>query len=164
MPYSPRAPRVSLPRRPARLANIAATVINVSRTGALINAPKEWLPGSQLPLTIDLDGRAVNVTGTVVRSQSAAPLMLDGVPRRQFAVALSFVKPSTEAVRLLDAICGGRMHRNGLRLGPVHLSGARYCPRCFSRSVMRGRRRRYSCDACQHEFIGLRIAFVRIAF
>jgi len=30
----------------------------------------------------------------VVRSESATPVVLDGIPRRQYAVAVSFVEPS----------------------------------------------------------------------
>jgi hypothetical protein len=148
----------------AQLANTLTTIVNISRTGVLVSAPKEWLPGARLPLTIDLDGGALTVTGTVVRSEVASPFVVDGTPRRQFAVALSFVSPSHDAQRVLDAMCGPQRQRHGLRIGPVHLSGARYCPRCFSRSVVRGSRRRYSCDNCHHEFVGFRIGFVRLAF
>ena len=139
-------------------------VINVSRTGALLSASREWTRGARLPLEVDLDGGALMVTGTVVRSETATPAVFDGVLKRQWAVALAFVRPSADALRVLDAICGRRGDRYGLRLGPIHLSGARYCPRCFSRSVVRGSRRRYHCDACQHQFIGFRLGFVRIAF
>jgi len=163
MPYYPRAHRVPLAHRQAQLAHMAATVINVSLTGALVSASREWARGARVPLSIDLDGGALNVTGLVVRSESARPIVLDGTPKRQFATALSFVQPSADARRRLTGICGPRA-RHGLRVGPIHLSGARYCPRCFSRSVVRDSRRRYSCDACNHEFVGFRVGFLRVAF
>src|SRR5579872_6932788 len=133
MPYASRAPRISNLKGRVRLHDSMSTIVNISRTGVLVTATKEWMPGSSLPLTIDLDGGALSVTGTVVRSEIASPLVFDGVARRQFWVALWFVSPTKDAQRVLDAMCGPRRHRHGLRLGPIHLSGARYCPRCFSR-------------------------------
>jgi hypothetical protein len=62
------------------------------------------------------------------------------------------------------SIGGGRRRRVGVHLGRLHVSGARCCPRCFSRAVVRGRRRRYACKACCHSFFGIRIGSVRIAF
>lgn len=163
VPYQPRAPRVSPSGGRARLADVGVSIVNLSRTGALVRAPKVIPTGARLPVTLDLTPGPISVTATVVRSEASPPLVDDGVLRRQFAIALSFVKPSADAQARLAALCGRPHGRYGVRLGPIHISGARYCPRCFSRAVMRGQRRRYTCDACQHTFFGLRLGLVRIA-
>lgn len=164
MKYFQRAPRVAIAGGRARIANTDASVVNVSRTGALVSASRAMPAGASVPVTLEFPSGPVNVTATVVRSETSAPVFTGGVLQRQFAIALSFVHPSLEAQSILEKICGKRKGRFGVRIGPLHFSGARYCPRCFSRSVMRGRRRRYSCDACQHEFYGIRVWFIRIAF
>lgn len=164
MKYFQRAPRVSLSGGRARIANTDASVVNVSRTGALISAPRALPAGANVPFTLLLPDGPVNVTARVVRSETSAPVLADGALQRQFAIALSFVQPSVEAQSVLEKICGKRKGRFGVRIGPLHFSGARYCPRCFSRSVLRGRRRRYSCDACHHMFYGIRVGFIRVAF
>jgi PilZ domain-containing protein len=164
MKYYSRAPRVSLAGATARLANNGARVVNVSRTGALLNSPRQLAPGLNVPVTLELEQGPVNVTARVVRSETTAPVMREGMLHRQFAIALTFDQPSTEAQTTLEKICGKRRGRYGVRIGPIHLSGARYCPRCFSRSVVKDSRRRYLCDACEHTFRGIRIGFLRIAF
>jgi len=154
---------VSIAGGRARIGNTDASVVNVSQTGALISAPRAMHAGANVPVTLELPDGPVNGTARVVRSETSAAVLTGGVLQRQFAIALSFVHPSIEAQSILEKICGKRKGRFGVRIGPLHFSGARYCPRCFSRSVMRGRRRRYSCDACHHTFYGIRVGFIRVA-
>ena len=164
MKHFQRSPRVAVSGRQARIANTVASLVNISRTGALITAPKALPKGTSVPVTLDLPLGAVSITARVVRAENAAPILSDGVLRRQFGIALSFDNPSAEAQSILEKICRNGTRHVGVRIGPIHFSGARYCPRCFSRAVMRGRRRRYECDACHHRFYGIRIGYVRIAF
>jgi len=51
----------------------------------------------------------------------------------------------------------------GVHFGICHVSYARICPRCGSRSISRPRRLFYLCDACQRSFIGCRIGRFRVA-
>jgi hypothetical protein len=145
----------------ARLADTAATIINMSRTGVLLGATQEWLPGSQLPLTIDLAAGSLETSATVVRSEITR--VYDGSIRRQFAMALVFGSLSPDAEGLLDLLFGHQPGGYGIRIGRIFFSRVRYCPRCHSRSVGRDSRHHYSCDDCRHQFVGYRIGSLRIA-
>jgi hypothetical protein len=145
----------------ARLADTTATIINMSRTGVLLGATQEWLPGSQLPLTIDLAGGSLETSATVVRSEITR--VYDGSIRRQFAMALAFGTLSRDAEGMLDLLFGREQGGYGIRIGAIFLSRVRYCPRCYSRSVTRDSRHHYSCDGCRLRFVGYRIGGLRIA-
>lgn len=160
MQYYPRAPRMT-PDGHARLADTAATIVNMSRTGVLLGATQEWLPGSQLPLTIDLAAGSLQTNATVVRSEITR--VYDGSVKRQFAMALAFGTLSPEADDVLDLMFGRQHGRFGIRIGAIVLSRVRYCPRCYSRWVTRDSRHRYSCDGCRHSFVGYRIGSLWIA-
>jgi PilZ domain/Transposase zinc-ribbon domain len=164
MAYRSRARRVSLSGVRVQLADMAAHVVNVSRTGALVRAGRQLRPGSDWPLTLELNDVPVQLTGRVVRLERAAVTVADGAVRRQFGIALVFVEPASEVQELLESVCGKGRERLGGDLGVCHLSFARVCPRCGSRSVSRQRRRRrYTCDACQRNFVGLRLGPFRLA-
>lgn len=161
----PRAHRVTISGARVLLADTIANLINVSRTGALIRAGRELMPGSNWPLTLQLNARAVQLTGRIVRLEPAPVSVADGALCRQFAIALAFVEPSTTARSVLAAVCGGARARAGVgvNLGVCRVSLVRHCPRCQSRSVSKAGPHRYACDDCHHFFRGFRIGLFRVA-
>jgi PilZ domain-containing protein len=164
MGYRPRARRVAVAGTRVRLADTPGNLINVSRTGALVSAEEEPPTGASLPLTLELRDRPVDLTARVVRTEPAPGVPASGSLRRRFAIALAFVKPSNEARTVLGTVCGPQRRTSGLHLGFCRVSWRRYCPRCESRSVSQVGRSRYTCEACKHLFVGIRIGPVRVAF
>jgi hypothetical protein len=134
--------------------------MNVSSTGALIHAPQRQGVGSQGPLILDLPGAPLQLTARVVRCQPVAgPLDQSS---GKYALALTFVNPSPEAIARLEEVCktGRRADSEERRL---QVSLARRCPKCGSRDVAREGRRMYSCCQCGQVFSGFRIGFLRFA-
>ena len=142
---------------------MVASVVNVSRTGALVRAERQLRPGSRWPLTFEFEEVPVQLTGRVVRLERAAVTVADGALLKQVGIALSFVEPTSEVRELLEIVCGKGDERLGGDLRVCHLSFARICPRCGSRSVSRPRPRRYMCDKCQRDFLGFRLGPFRVA-
>jgi PilZ domain len=163
MAYRSRARRVSLSGVRVQLADVLANVVNVSRTGALIRAGQRLPLDSDWPLTLELHETPLLITGRVVRLEPAAVTIADGALLKQFGIALVFVEPSSEVQEILESLCGKGHERLGGDFGVCHLSLARVCPRCGSRSISRHRRRRYMCDACQRDFMGFRLGPLRVA-
>ena len=163
MVHRSRARRVSLVGARVQLADAIASLVNVSRTGVLIRAGRQLRPGSDWPLMLELNETPVKLTGRVVRLEPAAVSVSDGAVRKQFSIGMLFIKPSTEARLVLDGVCGTRHERVGVHLPFLHVSYARCCPRCGSRSVSRERPSRYRCDACLRFFWGFRIGPFRFA-
>jgi len=140
-----------------------ASVVNVSRTGALICAANQLRLGSDWPLLLELNETPLQLTGRVVRLEPAAVTLTHSTLRKQVGIGLTFVEPSSEAQRVLKEMCGNRRELLGMPLGLCHVSFARVCPRCGSRYISRQQRPRYACDACQRTFMGFRIGPFRIA-
>jgi hypothetical protein len=161
----PRAHRVTISGARVLLANTIAKLINVSRSGALIRAGRELLPGSDWPLTLQLNARAVELTGRVVRLEPTQVRVDDGVVRRQFEIGFTFVEPSTTARTVLETVCDTTNDSVGVgvSLGFCRVSLVRHCPLCRSRSVSKAGPHRYACDDCQHFFRGFRVGALRVA-
>ena len=161
----PRAQRVTISGARVLLANTIANLINVSRTGALIRAGRELLPGSHWPLTLQLHARPVQLTGRVVRLEPTQVKLGDGALRRQFAIAFAFIEPSTTAQTVLETVCENTKASDGVgvNLGFCRVSLVRHCPQCQSRFVSKAGPRRYACDDCHYFFRGFRVGALRVA-
>jgi len=163
MAYRSRARRVSPSGVRVQLADMPASVVNLSRTGALVRAGRQLRLDSDWPLTMELHETPLHLTGRVVRLEPAVVTVADGALQKQFGIGLAFVAPSIEVQAVLEALCGtGRERLSGDLV--CRLSFARVCPRCGSRAISRQRhRRRYTCEACQRNFVGLRLGPFRLA-
>jgi hypothetical protein len=155
-----RSRRTSLSGAHAQFAGLAADVMNVSSTGALIHVPLRHGVGSHGPLTLELPGAPLQLTARVVRCQPVAGPLSQSTGR--YALALTFVSPSPDAIARLDEVCrtGRRTENEDRRL---HVSLARRCPKCGSRDVAREGRRMYSCCQCGRVFTGFRVGFLRFS-
>jgi NADH pyrophosphatase NudC (nudix superfamily) len=162
MTFQSRARRVVVEDARAHLGDTIAKVVNVSRTGALVRAGTELRLGSQWPMTLELNAVVVRLIGRVVRLERSVGFAA-GMVSPQFAIAFTFVEPSTDARSMLDDVCDGRHADVGVNLGFWRVSLVRFCPRCHSRSVSKAAPHRYACDDCHHFFHGFRIGPVRVA-
>jgi ribosomal protein S27AE len=144
----------------AQFAGIAADVVNVSCSGALVRASQQQKPGSHMPLVLDLGGTSIPLTARVVRCEPVAgPLKTS---TGQFSLALTFVDPPADAVAVLEQVChNGR--RGAVETRRLQVSLARRCPKCHSRDVAKEAQRRYSCCQCGQVFSGFRVGFIRFA-
>lgn len=157
---TPRPRRTVITGAHARFAGIAADLINISSSGALVRAPQKQASGSQCPLRLEIDGAPLDLIARVVRCQPVAgPL---STSTGKFTLALTFVNPSEEALERLDALCHtGRATESDVR--HLRVSLARRCPSCKSRDVAKEGRRSYSCCQCGRVFTGFRVGFLRFA-
>lgn len=139
---------------------MAADVVNVSRTGALVRTTHQQRPGAEWPLTLELRQTAVTLTARVVRCEPG-PVPRRGA-RRRYTVGLAFVDPPKEVQAVIDEVCrtAPATEADPRRL---HVSFARRCPLCRSRAVQKEAKRHYACDDCGHRFAGFRIGVVRFA-
>jgi hypothetical protein len=155
-----RSRRTTLSGAHATFAGTAADVMNVSSSGALVHAPQRHAVGSHGPLTLDLPDAPLQLTARVVRCEPVAGPLSQSTGR--YALALTFVSPSPDAIARLDDVCRtGRRSENedrGLRVSLV-----RRCPKCGSRDVAREGRRMYSCCQCGRVFTGFRVGFLRFS-
>jgi ribosomal protein S27AE len=135
-------------------------VVNVSCTGALIRTEHQRPPGTQWPLLLEVADTPVQLTARVVRCEPVpGPL---STATRQFALALRFVNPSSEAQAHLERVCrSGRRADGDARR--IQVSLERRCPKCQSRDVVKDSRRHYSCGQCGRMFVGFRIGIIRFA-
>jgi DNA-directed RNA polymerase subunit RPC12/RpoP len=138
---------------------MAAEVVNVSCTGALVRATKQQAPGTQCSLRLEAGGAPLELTARIVRCEPVAgPLR---VSTGQFALALAFVNLSPAAQAHLERLCGnGRSSDDARR---IHMSLERRCPSCESRDVVKESRRHYSCTQCGRVFAGFRVGFLRFS-
>jgi hypothetical protein len=157
-----RPKRIAVRGARAHVANAAAEVVNVSRTGVLIRAPYPLRTGTEWPLTLELSQTPLLLTGQVVRCEPLAdPQVLPG----HHQLALRFLAASVEARAALSEACGRSLERPArpaLSLRP--LSMVRRCPRCLGVRVVKEGRRRYFCESCNSRFTGLRLGPIRLAF
>ncbi len=110
MPNRPRPRRVAILGARVRLAAAVADLVNVSRTGVLIRASCQLRPGGEWPLVVELPAARVRLSGRVVRCEPAeVPLPGGAALQGQYALALAFVNPSTDAQAVLDQVCGAAM-------------------------------------------------------
>lgn len=144
----------------AQFCNVAADVVNVSCTGALIRAAQRQAPGSHGPLTLELDGQPIALTAKVVRCESVAGPISTSTGK--YALAVTFVNPSAEAQSRLDELfmTGGGREMETRRM---HVSLVRRCPKCNTRDVAKESRRSYSCCQCGLVFTGFRVGFLRFS-
>jgi hypothetical protein len=139
---------------------MAADVVNVSRTGALVRTAHQQRPGVQWPLILELRQTAVTLSARVVRCE-AVPVPRRGA-RRWYTLGLAFVDPTTEVQALIDEVCRTAQATEA-HPRRFYISFARRCPQCRSRAVQKETKRRYSCNDCGLLFTGFRIGGVRFA-
>lgn len=156
----PRPRRVPVAGARAQLASLAADVVNISRTGALVRTAQPQRPGEEWPLVLELRHTAVTLTARVVRC-TPAPVPQRGA-RRRYTLGLAFVDPPKAAQAVIDAVCRTAPSKEA-DARRLHISFARRCPQCRSRAVQKEAKRHYSCDDCGHRFAGFRIGVVRFA-
>ena len=173
MPPRARSPRVAVPGAHIHFANTVATLLNLSRSGALIGMNFELRRGGEWPLVLDLPATGqVWLQGRVVRCRRH-----EGA----FILALSFVSPSAEAQAALDELCSApapaappkekrprplpwRLPIYSFeRLLRMRWSPTRQCPECHSSDVSKERRYNYSCFQCGCRFTGFRVGKLRIS-
>jgi hypothetical protein len=108
MPNCPRPRRVALPRARVQLSNTVANVVDVSRSGVLVQAGDALRSGSEWPLVLELPAvPPVRVTGRVARCESADVSLPGGaVLRSQYLLAFAFIDLPGPAVAVLDQVCG----------------------------------------------------------
>ena len=152
--------RTNIAGAQAQFASVSADVLNVSSTGVLVRTTQPQTPGSQWPLTLDLQGMALQFTARVVRCEPISGPLHASTGR--FALALVFVKPSAEAQARLDQLCRAA-HRAGGEARRMKLTFARRCPKCGTRDVAKESPRQYSCCQCGQVFTGFRLGFLRFA-
>lgn len=156
---TPRPRRTTIAGAHAQFAGLEADVVNVSLTGALVRAPTQQTPGSEWPLTLEINGAPVRFVARVVGCEPVAgPFKTTS---GQYALALTFVNPSDSAVEQLDLACRSARGQGDRR--QLRVSLTRRCPACRSRDVVKESRRRYSCHQCGRVFTGFRIAFLRFS-
>ncbi len=157
---TPRPRRTTIAGAHAQLAGIAADLVNVSSSGALIRAPQRQAPGSQCPLRLEINGTPLDLIARVVRCHPVVgPL---STSTGKYTMALTFVGPSEEALARLDQVVGtGRSTESDVRYLQVSL--VRRCPKCKSRDVAKEGRRSYSCCQCGRVFTGFRVGILRFA-
>ena len=147
-----------------RLDRVVADVVNVSRTGVLIRTSGDFDPASEWPAILEFDSVLVRVAARVVRKEPASSRSAPG----SCLVALTFVQASASVQAVLKDLCGptrtgatGPGDRRATRW--PRLSFVRCCPTCGSVSIERSEWRHYECLECGREFVGFRIANLRIA-
>ena len=157
---SSRPRRTTLSGAHAQFADMPADVKNVSTTGALIHAPQRQGVGAHAPLILDLPGAPLPLTARVVRCEPVAGPLSQSTGK--YALALTFVNPSPEAIARLEEVC--RTARRAEPESPgLRVSLVRRCPKCGSRDVARDGRRMYSCCQCGRVFTGFRVGFLRFS-
>ena len=157
---SSRSRRTTLSGARAQFGDLPADVMNVSGSGALIHAAQRHGVGSHGPLILELPGTPLQLTARVVRCEPVVGPLSHSTGK--YALALTFVSPSPEAMARLEEICKtGRRAEGGDR--GWHVSLARRCPKCNSRDVAREARRIYSCCQCGRVFSGFRVGFLRFS-
>ena len=144
----------------AKIAGMTADVVNVSTTGALVRAAHMRLPGTECPLQLDVSATFVELTARVMRCEPVAGPVTSTTG--QFALALTFVNTSADALACLERVCktGQRADAEARRL---HVTLERRCPRCQSHDVVKEGKRYYSCSQCGRTFTGFRAGFLRFA-
>ena len=156
---TPRPRRTTLAGAHAHFAGLDAEAVNVSANGALVRAPQQQAPGSEWPLTLEINDAPVRFVARVVRCEPVAgPLTATS---GKFDLALTFVNPSAVAVEQLELACRSLRRVDDERHLKVSLT--RRCPACQSRDVVKKSRRSYSCHQCGRVFTGFRIAFLRFS-
>ncbi len=156
---TPRPRRTTLAGAHAQFAGLDAEAVNVSANGALVRAPQPQAPGSEWPLTLEINGAPVRFIARVVRCEPVAgPLIITS---GKFALALTFVNPSAVAVEQLELACRSIRRVDDER--HLRVSLTRRCPACQSRDVVKKSKRSYSCHQCGRVFTGFRIAFLRFS-
>jgi hypothetical protein len=143
----------------AQFADVVADVVNVSTSGALIRAPQRQPPGSQAPLLLEINGTPLRLNARVVRCEQVAGPLITSTGK--YALALTFVDPSPDAVTLLEDLCQTR--RGEFESRRLQVSLERRCPKCRSRDVAKEGPRSYSCCQCGQVFTGFRIGFLRFS-
>ena len=176
MPYSPRARRVILDGTRVHVGHSVADLINVSLTGALVKAPREFAPQGDCIIVLKIKAVILRMTARVVRSTPA------DVPSA-FFTALAFVKLSPSTRTVLRGLCGPHVDsgtearqahswkqnpivpRVPRRVGLYRLSISwiRCCPRCRGRGILKDKAYHYVCMDCRRAFIGFRLGRFRVA-
>lgn len=155
-----RSRRTAITGAHARFCNVAADVVNVSCTGALILAAQPLAPGSQGPLTLEPEGQPIQLTARVMRCDPVAGPI--STSTRKYALAVTFVNPPPGADAWLDELFKtGRGRQMETRRRQVSL--VRRCPKCHTRDVAKEGRRSYSCCQCGLVFTGFRVGFLRFS-
>jgi hypothetical protein len=144
----------------AQFASASADVLNVSSTGVLVRTTQPQTPGSQWPLTLDVQDTTLQFTARVVRCEPIAGPLHASTGR--FALALVFVNPPAAAQTRLDQLCRAA-HRASADSRRLKLTLTRRCPKCRSHDVAKEGRRHYSCCQCGQVFTGFRLGFLRFA-
>lgn len=143
----------------AHFAHIVADVVNVSTSGALIRAPQPQAAGVQAPLFLEIEGVPLQLNARVVRCEPVAgPLMTS---TGKYALALTFVNPSPDAVSRLEDLC--KMRRGEFETRRLRVSLSRRCPKCESHDVAKDGPGNYSCCQCGRVFTGFRVGFLRFS-
>ena len=148
-----------------RVGRVVADVVNVSRSGVLIRASCDLVAASEWPVILEFNSVLVRVAARVVRKEDSAKSRAGLEP---CLVALTFIKPSLSVQAVLRDVCGEHRdaamsprQRPGVRW--PHLSFDRSCPSCGSVSIEKRKRGHYECEECGRQFVGFKIANLRIA-
>ena len=160
MAMTPRDRRTAIAGARANLAGMAADVVNISATGALVRIAHPHPLGTRCPMVLEVGDAPIHLTARVVRCEPASgPL---STSMGQFALAATFVNLSSDAEVRLGQVC--KADRGVEDEAPrLYISFSRRCPKCKSRDVVRESRRQYSCGQCGQMFTGIRLGFVRFA-
>ena len=142
----------------AELASAFADVINVSRTGVLVETSHQHQLGDEWPLILELSKIPIRVVARVARCETLA---VRRGARPIYLLGMTFVNLSPEAQSLLDRVC--RAPHAPVTRRHVSISLTRRCPECRSHAVMKEGRHRYVCSDCDHHFSGMRIGVIRVA-
>jgi len=105
MPNELRRRRIVILGARVQLATAVADVVNLSRTGVLIQAGQDLSVGSEWPLVLELNEGALMRLQRVVRSTPVQIPLDNGVLQKRYAIALAFVRMSAEAQVIIDQAC-----------------------------------------------------------
>jgi PilZ domain len=107
MPFRPRPRRLDMPGVRVQFGQTVADLVDLSRTGASVRTNSTLRPGSEWPLVVELSAARVRLTGRVVRCVPTDVSLPGGTAlRSRYALAITFVNPSTAAQTILEEVCG----------------------------------------------------------
>ena len=139
---------------------------NVSRSGVLVRAACELDAASEWPIILEFNSVLVRVAARVVRKEEAAKSRGGS---NQCLVGLTFVKPPPSVQAVLKDVCSAtRDAATGVKSRSTRarwpkVSFVRCCPSCDSVNIEKRKRRHYECLDCGRQFVGIRVANLRVA-
>jgi CheY-like chemotaxis protein len=92
---APRAVRVHVPGARVRVGSQVAEVVQLSTTGALVRGTQPLLVDSTWPITLELDGETLHITGRVATCRES---------ENAWSIAFAFVQPPAAARRSLEQV------------------------------------------------------------